>query len=82
MSTYFDNLAAAATQEKDVLDRLVSNNEKLVDQLERLTTKFDQLSSNNNGNRNNNSTIPMLNGKRLKFKKHDAEGNCHSCGFK
>ena len=34
MSTYLGNLAAAATQEKDALDRLVSNNEKLIEQLE------------------------------------------------
>ena len=81
MSTYLDNLAAAATQEKDVLDRLVSNNEKLVEQLERLTTKFDQLSSNNNGN-TNNSTTPTLNGKSLQFKKYDPEGYCHTCGYK
>ena len=24
----------------------------------------------------------MLNGKRLKFKKHEPKGCCHSCGFK
>ena len=63
MSTYLDNLAAAVTQEKNVLDRLVSNNEKLVDQLERLTNNLDQLSSNNNGNRTNKSDVPMLHGK-------------------
>ena len=53
-----------------------------MDQLERLTTKSDQLSSNNNDNRNDNYTTPMLNGKRLNFKKHDAEGYYHSCGCK
>ena len=63
MSTYLDNLDAAVTQEKDVLDTLVSNNEKLVDQLEKLTNKFDQLSSSNNGASFNNSNVPMLNGK-------------------
>ena len=82
MSAYLDNLADTATQEKDVLDRLFSNNEKLVDQLERLINKFDQLSSNNNGNHNNNSNVPMVNGKRLKFKKYEPKWCCHSCGRK
>ena len=39
MDTYLDNLAAAATQEKDVLDKLVNNNEKLNTLLETLTNK-------------------------------------------
>ena len=82
MSTYLDNLAAAATQEKDVLDRLVSNNEKLVEQLERLTTKYDQLSCTNNKSTYNKSTTPMLYGKPLHFKKYDPEGYCHTCGYK
>ena len=82
MSTYLDNLAAAATQEKDVLDRLVSNNEKLVNQLEKLTNKFDQLSSNKNGTSTTNSTVPMLDGKRLKFMQYEKDGHCHSHGYK
>ena len=82
ISTHLDNLAAASTQEKDVLDRLVSNNKKLVDQLERLTNKFDQLSSNNNSNRNSNSTVTMINGKRLKFVQYEKNGHCNSCGYK
>ena len=84
MSTCLDNLAAAATQEKDVLDKLVSNNEKLVEQLERLTTKYDQLSSNNNRSTSNNNgtSTPMLNGKALLFRQYDPEGYCHTCGYK
>ena len=31
--------------------------------MRKLTNKFDQLSSKNNGNRDNNSTVLMLNGK-------------------
>ena len=63
ISTHLDNLAAAVTQEKDVLDRLVNKTEKLVTQLETLTAKFEQLSSNHNSTSTSNSTVPMLNGK-------------------
>jgi len=38
-------LAAAATAEKNVLDKLVKNNEKLIDQLAKLTAKFESLLS-------------------------------------
>ena len=83
MNTCLDNFAVAATQEKYFLDRLVSNNKKLVYQLEKLTNKFDQLSINNNGTSTSNSTVTMLNGKRLKFVQYEKTGHCHSgvCKF-
>ena len=65
IDTYLDNLAAVATQEKDVLDKLVSDDSKLVSQLEILTSKFNQLSNQSSTSTVNN--IPMLNGKKLKF---------------
>ena len=80
LNTHLDNLAVAVTQEKDVLDISVSNNEKLVNQLETLTKKFDQLSINNNGTSTSNSTVTMLNGKRLKFVQYEKEGCCHLHG--
>ena len=82
MNTCLDNLAVAATQERYFLDRLVSKNEKLVNQLEKLTKKFDQLSINNNGTSTSNSTVPILNGKRLKFVQYEIDGCCHSHGHK
>ena len=83
MDSYLDNLAAAATQEKDFIDRLVNNNEKLITQLETLTAKFDQLSSNPNSISTSNSTIPMFNGKKPKFVQYEKDGCCHShaCKF-
>jgi len=45
---YLNNLAATATAEKNVLDKLVKNNEKLIDQLAKLSAKFESLSSPNN----------------------------------
>jgi len=39
IDTYLDNLAAATTQEKDILAQLVTNNINLVKQLELLTSK-------------------------------------------
>ena len=44
MDTFLDNLAATATTEKDALDRLVKNNEKLVEELG-ILNKFWQYSS-------------------------------------
>lgn len=43
MDSYLDNLTAAATQEKEVLEDLINNNAKLITQLEVLTKKYDQL---------------------------------------
>ena len=62
MDVYLDNLAAAATQEKNVLDQPVSNNTKLVAQLEALTNKFNELS--NKGNGTSDSNVPMIYGKK------------------
>ena len=72
MDTYLDNLAASATQEKDVLDKLVSNNEKLVNQLETLTAKFNQLSGNARSDRNDST--PMFKDKKLKFVQYEKDG--------
>ena len=44
LDAYLDNLAAAATQEKDVLEKLVNNNTNLITQLTALTSKFEELS--------------------------------------
>ena len=68
MDTYLDNLTAAATQEKAVLEELVSNNTKLIRQLEVLTKKFEQLTSQggSSGNSSSDGTL-MLNGKKLKL---------------
>ena len=41
---YLDNLAAVATQEKDVLEKLVNSNTNLITQLTVLTSKFEELS--------------------------------------
>ena len=65
MDTYLDNLAAAATQEKDVLEKLVNNKTNLITQLAALTKKFEQLSSQENSS-NSNGT-PKLNGKKMRF---------------
>ena len=77
MDTHIDNLAVDATQEQDVLDRLVTNNENLITKIETLTSKFDQLSSNLNSNSTNNSTVPMFNGKNLKFVQYEKDGFCY-----
>lgn len=76
MGTCLDNLAAAATQEKDVLDKLVSNNAKLVGQLELLTKKFEQLSNQDKDSAN--SSVPLHNGKRLKLVQCNKNGSCHT----
>ena len=65
VNLHLDNLAAAATQEKVVLDNLVSNNTKLIAQLETLTKKYEQLTIQ--GDKVASSNVPMLNGKKLKF---------------
>ena len=57
MDTCLCNLAADSTQEKDALDKLVTNNEKMIYQLEILTTKFNQLSSKSGST---NSSVPMI----------------------
>ena len=78
-----DNLAAAATQEKDVLEKLVNNNINLITQLTALTSKFGELSNQQNGGNSggNSNGTPMLNGKKLKFIKYDKDGYCHSHGY-
>ena len=62
---YLDNLAAAATQEKVVLDNLVSINTNLIAQLKTLTKKYKQLTIQED--KVASSNVPMLNGKKLKF---------------
>ena len=42
---FLDNLATSTTSEKCVLDRLVRNNEKLVDQVAKVTRHFDSFAS-------------------------------------
>lgn len=80
MDTHLDNLAAAASQEKDVLDQLVANNTSLIKQLEVLTSKVQQLSGSGT-NSSTASATPMFNGKRLKFVQHEKNGYCftHGC---
>ena len=77
MNTYLDNLAAAATQEKNVLDQLVANNTKLVQQLEVLTKKYESLKNNSS-----NSQEPAINGKKMKFVQYEKNGYCHTHGFR
>ena len=78
-SMYLDNLAAAATQEKAVLDDLVRNNTNLIAQLETLTKKYEQL--NVQGEKVASSNVPMLNGKRLKFVQFDKNRYCHTHSY-
>ena len=66
MDTYLDNLVAAATEEKDVLEQLVTINTSLVKQLEVLTTKVQQLSSQSIG-LSNTLDVPIINRKCMKF---------------
>ena len=54
-------MAAAVNQEKAVLEELINNYTKLISQLEVLTNKFDQLSSQDNSDSYNSTSI--LNGK-------------------
>ena len=80
MDACLDNLTAAATQEKDVLDKLVTNNASLIKQLETLTSKFQQLSSQSQSY--SDSSTPMLYGKKLKFVQHDKNGYCCTHGYR
>ena len=80
MDAHLDNLAAAATQEKDVLEQLVTNNSSLVKQLEVLTTKVQQLSGQGHSSRT--SDTPMINGKRMKFVQYDKNGYCFTHGYR
>jgi len=79
MDSYLNNLAAAATAEKNVLDKLVKNNEKLVDQLAKLTAKFKSLSSPNNSQTGDK---PKYKGKNLLFVQYKKDGCCHTHGYK
>ena len=77
MGTFLDHLAAASTQENLILEKCLTNNEKLITQLETLTSKFDQLSINTNSTTTSNSTVPMFNGKNLKFVQYEKDGFCY-----
>jgi len=79
MDLYLNNLAAAATAEKNVLDKLVKNNEKLIDQLAKLTAKFESLSSPNNSQTGDK---PKYRGKNLLFVQYKKDGYCHTHGYK
>ena len=84
LDTYLDNLAAAATQEKDVLEKLVNNNTNLITQLTTLTSKFEQLSNQQKGSNSggNSNGTPTLNGKKMQFIKYNKNGYCHSHGYR
>jgi len=71
MDSYLNNLEAAATAEKNVLDKLVKNNEKLIDQLAKLTAKFESLSSPNNSQTGDK---PKYKGKNLLFVQYKKDG--------
>ena len=64
------------------LDRFFTNNEKLITQLETLTFKFDQLLSNPNNNSPRNSTVRMLNGKKLKRVQVEKDRHWCTCRYK
>ena len=60
-----NNVSAAASQKKDVLDKLVNTNKKLIAQLQTLTNKHNQLSGDEKGSSNDGTST--LKGKNLKF---------------
>ena len=84
LDTCLDNLAAASTQEKDVLEKLVNNNTNLITQLTTLTSKFEQLSNQQKGSNSggNSNGTPTLNGKKMQFIKYNKNGCCHSHGYR
>jgi len=74
-----NNLAATATSEKNILDKLVKNNEKLIDQLAKLMAKFESLLSPNN---NQTGDKPKYKEKNLLFVQYEKDGYCHTHGYK
>ena len=80
MDSYLGNLAAAATQEKDMLEKLVTNSTNLITQLVALTNKFEQLPSQDYSS--SSSGTPILNGKKMKFVQYDKNGYCHTYGYR
>ena len=63
MDAYLDNLASAATQEKDALQQLVANNTSLVKQLGILSEKHKQ--SSNKDTTSSSNDAPMTNGQKM-----------------
>ena len=80
IDSYLDNLAAAETQEKDVLEQLVNSNTNLITQLIELTKKFEQLSCQDNSS--NSSGAHTINGKMIKFVKHNKDGHFYTHGHR
>jgi len=66
-----------------VLEKLVNNNTNLITQLTTLTSKFEQLSNQQKGSNSggNSNGTPTLNGKKMKFIKHNKDGHCHTHGY-
>ena len=80
MDSYLDNLDAAATQDKDVLEKLVNNNANLITQLASLSNKFEQLSSQEKSSITR--IVPMSNAKKMTLIQNEKNGYCHTHSYR
>ena len=61
MATCLDNLTVAVSADKNVLEKLASTNEKLLEQLTKRANKYEMLASNGSGETSEKDGVTTLN---------------------